>query len=143
VGGQFPEYENESWWAAMSQLVEASPEPGEPEETVELCVSLAIMRSEALGRHMVPLDAVIAASILCWNPFKPGPEAVYREAAGEARTALLDRKRDRRTLVYEDTDWVRASTDEILAAMGREDPNLPAQLFLGAIAGSGESGLTV
>ena len=49
---------------------------------------------------MVPLDAVIAASILCWNPFKPGPEAVYREAAGEARTALLDRKRDRRTLVY-------------------------------------------
>lgn len=130
----FPDYgglQHEPWWAAMSQLIEASPVPADPAETMNLCVSLAVMRSRALGRDTVPLDVVIAASVLCWNPFKPGPEGIFQDAASETRTVLTERLRKGALLVSEDSGWMRASTDEIFAAMAQRNPSLPAQLFLG------------
>lgn len=130
----FPEYEGlryEPWWATMSQLAEASPDPGDPAETMDLCVSLAIMRSRALGRDIVPLDAVIAASLLCWNPFKPGPEGIFRDAAGEARTVLTERLHKGVALVSGTTGWMKETTDQILGAMAARDSDLPARLFLG------------
>jgi hypothetical protein len=134
VTSLFPEYEglrHEPWWTTMSQLVEASPEPGDPAETMDLCVSLAVMRSRAFGRDVVPLDAVIAASLLCWNPFKPGPEGIFRDAAGEARTVLTERLRKGVALVSDDAGWLHASTDYVLAAMAERDSNLPMALFSG------------
>jgi hypothetical protein len=145
VSSLFPEYSRSPWWTSMSQLVEASPEPGDPEEAMDLCVALAVTRAQAISRKFVPLDAVIAASILCWNPFKPGPEGLYLDAAIQVRTELTDRLSRGVALVYEDTAWMQASTDQILAVMDERDPFQPAQLFLGssASAGSGEPGLTV
>jgi hypothetical protein len=80
---------------------------------------------------MVPLDVVIAASILCWNPFKPGPDGLFQDAASEARSVLTERLRNGVLLVSDDTGWMRANTDQIFAAMARQDPGLPSQLFLG------------
>jgi hypothetical protein len=129
----FPDYgglQNEPWWATISQLIEASPEPADPAETMDLCVSLAVMRSRALGREMVPLDVVIAASVLCWNPFKPGPEGIFQDAANETRTVLTSRLRDGAVLVSDDAGWMRASTDQIFAEMALRNPGLPVQLLL-------------
>jgi hypothetical protein len=131
---KFPDYgglQHEPWWATMSQLIEASPVPADPAETMDLCVSLAVMRSRVLDREMIPLDVVIAASVLCWNPFKPGPEGIFQDAASEARTVLTERLRNGAVLVSDDAGWMRASTDQIFAAMAQQNPSLPVQLFLG------------
>jgi hypothetical protein len=134
VTSMFPDYgelQHEPWWATMSQLIEASPEPADPAESMDLCVSLAVMRSRALGREMVPLDVVLAASVLCWNPFKPGPEGTFQNAASETRTVLTERLRKGAALVSDYAGWMQASTDQIFAAMAQRDPGLPVQLFLG------------
>ena len=110
---------------------------------MDLCVTLAVERAQAFERDMVPLDAVIAASILCWNPFKPGSEGIYLETAVDVREYLTDRQSRHVALAHEDTPWMRASTDDILAAMGRLNPLLPAQVFLESSPspGSGAPGL--
>jgi hypothetical protein len=133
VSSLFPEYDDlrhQRWWTTMSQLVQESPDPGDPEQSMDLCVSLAIVRAQAQDRDVVPLDAVLAESLLCWNPFKPGPEGIFRDSAFEARTFLTQRLREREPLVSYSSRWIRADTDSILRAMAQEDPNLPTRLFL-------------
>jgi hypothetical protein len=134
VSSLFPEYEElrrEPWWGTMSELAQASPEPADPGQTMDLCVTLAIMRARAQGRDVVPLDAVLAESLLCWNPFKPSPEGIFRDAADGARATLTRRLRERVAPVSPDSRWIRAGTDRILRGMAQRDANLPTWLFLG------------
>lgn len=134
MSNQFPEYDelrHEPWWATTSQLVEASPDPSDPAQTMNLCVTLAIMRAQAHQRDMVPLDVVLAASLLCWNPFKPGPEGIFQNSAGEARNILTNRLDTGEALVSDDSGWIRASTDDILAGMAQRYTALPMTLFFG------------
>lgn len=132
----FPDYEqlrHEPWWTTMSQLIEASPYPTDTEQTMDLCVTLAVMRARAHQRDMVPLDAVLAASLLCWLPFKPGAEeeGIFLNSAREARPILTQRLRTGEPPVSENSPWIRVSTDAILEGMAQRAVNLPMALFIG------------